>query len=83
MQKYQPELEIRKAHDVRRLEPCVCGGLGMRPQMVKVNGKWWHGRCAIKRYGIDVIVALGPEATAGLRWSEIGTGAMKRLLEAR
>ena len=83
MQVYQPELEIKKAHDVRRLEPCVCGGLGMRPQMVKINGKWWHGRCAIEQLGIDKVAALDPEATSGLRWSEIGADAMKRLVEAR
>lgn len=57
MQKYQPELEIRKAHDERKLQACVCGGLGMRPHMVKIDGKWWHGRCAIEKFGIDAIAS--------------------------
>lgn len=83
MQKYQPELEIKKSHDVRKLEPCVCGGLGMRPNMVKVDGEWWHGRCAIERFGVEKIAALGKAATGGLRWSEIGTDAMRRLVESR
>lgn len=80
MQTYQPELEITKAHDVRKLEPCQCGGLGMRPNMIKVRGKWWHGKCAIEHFGVDAIAAMPKEASAGLRWSEIGTDAMRRLI---
>lgn len=78
--RFQPELEIRKAHDVRKIEPCQCGGLGMRPHMIKVGGKWWHGKCAIEHFGIDRIAAMGIKHTGGLRWSEIGTTAMKRLV---
>lgn len=57
MQAYKPELEIKKAHVERKLQTCVCGGLGMRLQMVKIDGKWWHGRCAIEKFGIDAIAS--------------------------
>lgn len=80
MQRYQPELEIKKAHDVRRIEPCPCGGMGMRPHMIKIGKQYWHGRCAIEQHGIEKIVAMGQDAYKGLRWSEIGTDAMKRLI---
>ena len=80
MERYQPELEIRKAHDIRRIEPCVCGGVGMRDNMIKIGGKWWHGRCAIAEHGIEKIAAMPPKSYAGLQWSEIGTEAMKRLI---
>lgn len=80
LQRYNPELEVRKAHDVRKLEPCKCGGLGMRPQMIKVQGEWWHGRCAIAHFGIERIAALPKQVYGGLRLSEIGSEAMKRLL---
>ncbi len=45
MKRYSPELDIRKAHDVRRLEGCKCGGLGMREHMAKIGGHYYHGRC--------------------------------------
>jgi len=80
MQCYQPELELRKAHDVRKVEPCVCGGLGMRPHMIRIGGKWWHGRCAIAEHGVENVAAMGKEAVAGLRWSEIGTDAMRYIV---
>jgi hypothetical protein len=80
MEQYQPDLEIKKAHDIRRIEGCPCGGVGMRDQMIKIGGKWWHGRCAIAHHGIDKIAAMPKDAYGGLRWSEIGTEAMKRLL---
>lgn len=82
MKPYQPELEIRKAHDIRRIEPCQCGGMGMRDQMVRIGGKFWHGRCAIEQHGIEKIAAMPKPAYAGLRLSEIGTEAMKRLVNA-
>jgi hypothetical protein len=81
VQTFQPELEIKKAHDVRKLQPCKCGGLGMKPAMIKVRGDWWHGRCAIEKFGIDAIAAMPAKDYAGLRWSEIGDAAMKRLLQ--
>ena len=81
MERYQPELEIKKAHDVRKLEPCQCGGLGLRPHMIKVRGKWWHGRCAVNHIGVETIAAMPKATYAGLRLSEIGTDAMKRLLD--
>jgi hypothetical protein len=82
MDRYQPELEIRKAHDIRRIEPCQCGGMGMRDHMIKIDGKWWHGRCAVSAHGVEKIAAMPKKAYAGLRWSEIGTEAMKRLVDA-
>ena len=81
MERYQPDLPLKKAHDIRRIEPCKCGGLGMREHMIKVGKQYWHGRCAIHEMGIDAVAAMPKAATAGLMWSEIGTEAMKRLLE--
>jgi hypothetical protein len=78
--RYQPDLPIRKAHDIRRIQPCKCGGIGMRDNMVKIGKDWWHGRCAIAEHGIDYVASLPRAATAGLVWSEIGTDAMKRLV---
>lgn len=81
MQLHQPELELSKAHDVRKLEGCKCGGLGRRDQsMVNIDGQWWHGRCAIAEFGIDRIAALPRDATANLRLSDIGPAAMKKLI---
>jgi hypothetical protein len=81
MERYQPELDIKKARDIRRIEGCQCGGVGMRDHMIKVGGKWWHGRCAIERFGIEKIAAMPKKAYGGLRWSEIGSEAMKVLLK--
>lgn len=50
LERYQPELEIRRAHDIRRIEPCACGGMGMRDHMIKIAGKWWHGG----KYALDI-----------------------------
>ena len=80
MQRYQPELVIKKAHDVRKMQPCQCGGLGMRPNMIQIDGKWWHGKCAIDHHGVEKIASMPKNAYAGLRWSEIGGDAMRRLI---
>jgi hypothetical protein len=76
MERYQPELDLRKAHDIRRIEGCQCGGVGMRDHMIKVGGKWWHGR-----FGIEKIAAMPKKAYGGLRLNEIGAEAMKALLK--
>jgi hypothetical protein len=81
VERYQPELDLKKAHDVRRIEGCQCGGVGMRDHMIKVDGEWWHGRCAIERFGIEKIAAMPKKAYGGLRLSEIGADAMKVLLK--
>ena len=76
---YQPELPLKKAHDVRRLEGCQCGGIGFRNQMAKIDGKFWHGRCAIATFGFDRIAAMSSEH-ANFRLDDIGPEAMKALL---
>ena len=83
METYQPELEIRKAHDVRRLQGCQCGGLGMRDQMVKIDGDYWHGRCAIARFGLERVAALPLDVVGGLRLDDIGREAAKAMIDAR
>ena len=79
MQRYQPELDLRKAHDVRRLEGCKCGGMGMRENMAKIDGRYWHGRCAIAEYGLDHVKTLD----TNFRLDDIGAAAMKALLACR
>ena len=77
MKTYQPDLDLAKAHDVRRLEGCGCGGLGMREHMVKIDGKYWHGRCAFKTFGFESVARLLPN----FRLDDIGAERMKALLD--
>lgn len=80
MKRYQPDLDLRKAHDVRRIEGCGCGGVGFRDQMVKIDGGWWHGRCAIDKFGLDRVATLPRKAYGGLRRDDIGDDAMRVLI---
>lgn len=81
MRKYQPELHLRRAHDVRKLMPCKCGGLGMRGNMVQIGDRHYHGRCAIVEYGIEQLCLMEPEDTAGLTLDDIGPDNMRKLLD--
>lgn len=80
LQCYSPDLNLRKAHDVRKLERCACSGLGLSPTMIRIGAKWWHGRCAIAEHGIEKIAAMGPQAYSGLTLNDIGVDAMRRLV---
>lgn len=76
MNRYQPDLDLRKAHDIRRVEGCKCGGMGMRENMAKIDGAYWHGRCAIATFGLDRVATLD----TNFRLDDIGPVAMKTLL---
>jgi hypothetical protein len=76
LQRYQPDLPMRKVTDVRRLEGCKCGGLGSRENMVQIDGAYWHGRCAIATFGLDRVATL----RTNFRLDDIGPDAMEALL---
>lgn len=80
--RWDGDIELCTAHDVRRLEICPCSGMGLREQMLELDGKHWHGRCAISQWGLVHICSLPKEATKGLRLNDIGPIAMKKLLRS-
>ena len=77
LHRYQPDLPLRKVTDVRALEGCKCGGLGMREHMAKIDGHYWHGRCAIATFGFDHVATLD----TNFRLDDIWADAMRLLLQ--
>lgn len=71
-----------KAHDVRQLRPCAgaCRSFGDRRNLVEVDGRHWHGRCYVENFGLDALLALPIEQTAGLTFDDVGAAVMSRLV---
>lgn len=68
-----------KAHDVRHLAVCPhCDKLGDNRRMVRKDGKWYHGRCAIALVGLQAMAKL--PGAGNVRLDDIGLESMKALL---
>lgn len=80
----EPSIDLNTAHDVRKLRVCShCQSLGDSRYMVTVNGKLVHGFCALDLIGIKGLLSLPHREQDKLTIGEIGSRAMKRLVEAR
>jgi hypothetical protein len=84
--KYMAEVEIRTAHDVRKLAGCAyCKGMGDKNHMIPLGSgramEHVHGRCYAAVDGLPAILALPKEITDHLTISDIGGKVMKALLE--
>lgn len=76
-----PQPELRHVHDVRHL--VVCGGcrrLADERHCVRRDGKSYHGRCFLRRFGMRALRALPRESRAGLQLSDIGILAARVLI---
>lgn len=82
MRRYDADVDLRTAHDVRTLAACPCGGFGHKANMIARDGKWYHGRCFISAFGIQSLLDLPDEQVTGLTLGDIGWQAMLRLLDA-
>lgn len=78
-----PNIELRTAHDVRKLVGCsYCAGIGNTANMIR-EGKasYIHGRCFAARDGLYALLALPKEMTDRLTIADIGGPIMKALLK--
>ena len=76
-----PEPMLRCAHDVRHLVCCVrCRQVADARHTVLHDGRHFHGRCFVARFGLPALKALGPAAWAGLTLGDIGAAAFRHLL---
>lgn len=74
-----PHLET--AHDVRFITKCdACPDLGDGRRMILAR---YHGRCFIKRFGLEDFLDLPDEETSKVSLGDIGTKAMKALVDLR
>ena len=84
--KYHAEIELRTAHDVRKLVGCAyCKGLGDKTHMIPpictgVEKGFAHGRCYVAVEGKKAILALPKDVTDRLTISDIGGPVTKALL---
>ena len=86
--KYIQEVELRTAHDVRKLAGCAyCKGMGDRGHMIPLGSgrakEYVHGRCYAAVNGLDAILALPKDITDQLTIGDIGGPVMKALLRRR
>lgn len=80
--KFNAEVELRTAHDVRKLAGCsYCTGMGDKNHMIREGRDYIHGRCFAVRDGLDAILALPKAVTDTLTISDIGGPVMKALLK--
>lgn len=71
--------DLKTAHDVRHLDKCdVCSDLGDVRRMILAR---YHGRCYIRRFGLDDFLELPKEETDKVSLGDIGLNAMKALIE--
>ena len=86
MKRYHADLDLRTAHDVRRLVCCTyCKGLGDKAKMIPpictdVEKGYAHGRCYVSVKGQKAILALPKDVTDRLTIGDIGGPVMKALL---
>lgn len=79
-----PKPNLRTAHDVRHLCGCdVCRDIGDDRMMVDLDGKWFHGRCFIERFGFSFLAALPKSKTNRLTLGDIGSTMMRQLIRSR
>jgi hypothetical protein len=77
---FEPTIDIRKAHDVRRLTSCEsCKGIGDRKFMPKIYGKYFHGFCAVKEIGVDGVLKLDIDQIDKIALGEVGVETMKAI----
>jgi len=74
---------VERAHDVRRLVPCKCGGLAMKDMAIDLDGEWFHGRCFVALFGFKSLLALPKAKQDRLTLGDIGGQFMRRLVDAR
>ncbi len=81
-------LELRTAHDVRRL--CVCHGcrqLGDRRNMIELKRdargehRYFHGRCYVKSYRLARLLALPSEQLERLTLGDVGVYVMQKIVQ--
>ena len=86
---YNAHVEMRTCHDIRHFVSCHhCSGVGDRRNMVAMmtgvpnSAKaYFHGRCYIDREGLQAFLRLPEKVTDALTLADIGTDAMKALVE--
>ena len=74
---------VERAHDVRKLRVCKCGGLLSADMSVDLDGEWFHGRCFVKLFGFSALTALPREKQDRLTLGDLGPDLMARLLATR
>lgn len=75
-------IALRTAHDVRHLRVCVgCNDIGDNRAMVGTPPM--HGRCYIKRNGLQQLLWLPDEKLDRLTLNDIGPAAMRAILDRR
>ena len=76
-----PEPVVRRAHDVRHLVCCErCRQIADARHAVLHDGRHFHGRCFIARFGLPALKSLGPASWAGLTLGDTGAAAFRHLL---
>ncbi len=74
---------IERAHDVRKLGVCKCGGILSKDMAVDLDGEWFHGRCFVAEFGIKSLLALPRSKQDRLTLGDIGVEPMQRLIAKR
>ena len=74
---------LRTAHDVRKLRSCAyCGRLGSSETMLDTSAKqWWHGRCFVKKFGVELLMVQDVDAISRLTLGDLGVDLMKRIMD--
>jgi hypothetical protein len=84
--RYDAEISIRRAHDVRKLAQCdICHGiLDIHHSVLKGAGRkkvFFHGRCFIAQWGMDKFLQLDEPTLNSLTMGDIGVEAMTALVQ--
>lgn len=74
---------VEKAHDVRKLGACKCGGVLSKDMAVDLDGEWYHGRCFVAIFGEGGLHALPKSKQDRLTLGDLGVEVMRRLVEKR
>ena len=85
-QPFENLIEIKKAHDIRRLCRCPhCDEIGDNARMVRSNYTlhYFHGRCFAEAYGANELLALPAKETDKLCIGDLGVRLMRKLLNRR
>jgi len=77
-----PPPRMNTCHDIRKWTACsVCGAIGHRDNMVQSSPDvFWHGRCFVKRFGIERLLEMPRKETTKLSLGDLGLDLMRALV---
>lgn len=74
---------IERAHDVRGIRACACGGILSKEMSIDLDNEWFHGRCFVTLFGFSALVALPREKLNRLTLGDLGPELMRELIGIR